>query len=182
MFGDCCRDFYDVCPNIQSPPSFTYNHGHVSCLQVPMETQANKVRTFKPGLLSSSNNIRLYFSSGFYGQSTSLFSQIDDMQIYRIYFSILIGAHIFDLLKYMSSTTTSLFLIIYEWHSSFAPYFGSGAQECRSKECRSLTHCLRPNMTYFWIKVLLLRPTFQLSYYCYGHTIMTLSAKYIFSN
>ena len=41
---------------------------------------------------------------------------------------------------------------------------------------------LRPNMTYFWIKVLLLRPTFQLSYYCYGHTIMTLSAKYIFSN
>ena len=41
---------------------------------------------------------------------------------------------------------------------------------------------LRPNMTYFWIKVLLLRPTFQLSYYCYGHTIITLSAKYIFSN
>ena len=41
---------------------------------------------------------------------------------------------------------------------------------------------LWPNMTYFWIKVLLLRPTFQLSYYCYGHTIMTFSAKYIFSN
>ena len=44
MFGDCCRDFYDVCPNIQSPPSFTYNHGHVSCLQLPIKTQANKVR------------------------------------------------------------------------------------------------------------------------------------------
>ena len=29
-----------------------------------------------------------------------------------------------------------------EWHSSFAPYFGSGAQEWRSKEWRSLTHCL----------------------------------------
>ena len=27
-----------------------------------------------------------------------------------------------------------------EWHSFFAPYFGSGAQEWRSKECRSLTH------------------------------------------
>jgi hypothetical protein len=27
-----------------------------------------------------------------------------------------------------------------EWHSSFAPDFGSGAQEWRSKECRSLTH------------------------------------------
>jgi hypothetical protein len=29
-----------------------------------------------------------------------------------------------------------------EWHSSFAPDFVSGAQECRSKECRSLTHCV----------------------------------------
>ena len=28
-----------------------------------------------------------------------------------------------------------------EWHSSFAPNFGSGARERRSKECRSLTHC-----------------------------------------
>ena len=28
-----------------------------------------------------------------------------------------------------------------EWHSSFAPYFGSGAQECRS-----LTHCLLPSI------------------------------------
>jgi hypothetical protein len=28
-----------------------------------------------------------------------------------------------------------------EWHSSFAPDFGSGAQEWCSKECRSLTHC-----------------------------------------
>ena len=27
-----------------------------------------------------------------------------------------------------------------EWHSSFAPNFGSGARERRSKECRSLTH------------------------------------------
>ena len=27
-----------------------------------------------------------------------------------------------------------------EWHSSFAPHFGSGAQEWRSKACRSLTH------------------------------------------
>ena len=27
-----------------------------------------------------------------------------------------------------------------EWHSSFAPNFGSGAWERRSKECRSLTH------------------------------------------
>ena len=28
-----------------------------------------------------------------------------------------------------------------EWHSSFAPNFGSGTQEWRSKEWRSLTHC-----------------------------------------
>ena len=27
-----------------------------------------------------------------------------------------------------------------EWHSSFTPDFGSGTQEWRSKECRSLTH------------------------------------------
>ena len=27
-----------------------------------------------------------------------------------------------------------------EWRSSITPYFGSGAQEWRSKECRSLTH------------------------------------------
>ena len=29
-----------------------------------------------------------------------------------------------------------------EWHSSFAPYFGSGAQEWRSKEFRSLNNTL----------------------------------------
>ena len=52
MFGDCCRDFYDVCSNIQSPPSFTYNHGHVSCLKVPTNTVANKVS--KTGLVPSS--------------------------------------------------------------------------------------------------------------------------------
>ena len=52
MFGDCCRDFYDVCSDIQSPPSFTYNHGHVSCLKVPTNTVANKVS--KTGLVPSS--------------------------------------------------------------------------------------------------------------------------------
>jgi hypothetical protein len=31
-------------------------------------------------------------------------------------------------------------------HSSFAPDFGSGAQEWRSKECRSLTHCIFYNL------------------------------------
>ena len=60
MFGDCCRDFYDVCPNIQSPPSFTYNHGHVSCLQLPIKTQANRVRP----------------SNHFFGQATSLFDRL----------------------------------------------------------------------------------------------------------
>ena len=52
------------------------------------------------------------------------------------------AAHIFALLKNMSATPTLLLLIKKEWHSSFAPDFGSGAQEWRSKECRSLTHCL----------------------------------------
>ena len=30
-----------------------------------------------------------------------------------------------------------------EWHSSFTPNFGSGAREWHSKECRSLTHCVK---------------------------------------
>jgi hypothetical protein len=40
-----------------------------------------------------------------------------------------------------------------EWHSSFAPNIGSGAQEWRSKECRSLTHCLfHPTLSFILMK------------------------------